>query len=115
MKKKEAEVIHTLGFRLEQGSVYETVNLLGELVDVGSHLKTGDKKYFQNVVNYLTKMVMHDYSLLTTVSREYLTSGVLQVALRIIEQLYSSFPTKIIVLPLSNSRPTASSPRLLRT
>lgn len=56
--------------------------------------------YFNKVIIYLTKMVMHDYSLLTSESKNHLSTGCLYVAFKIMEQIQSSFSTKELVLLL---------------
>lgn len=49
--------------------------------------------YFNKVIVYLTKMVMHDYSLLTSVPKNYLATASLYVSFKIIEQIAVAFPT----------------------
>lgn len=42
MKKKESEIMHVLGFQLEDMSVLERVRLVASLVEVHSHLQPAD-------------------------------------------------------------------------
>lgn len=62
-----------------------------DLQQVFNNQKTYE--YFNKVIIYLTKMILHDYSLVSTVSRNYLATAALYVAFKIIEQIQVSFST----------------------
>ncbi len=102
LKNKESEIMGVLNFKMEECSVYEQALLVVQMLDIEktcASRKTYD--YFNKVIIYLTKMVMHDYSLLTSESKNHLATGCLYVAFKIMEQIQSSFSTKELVsLPI---------------
>lgn len=98
LKRKESEIIQTIGFQLECMSVLDRVLLVARVVKVEQHLRIVDVKYFYKVLSYLAKMIMYDYQLIICTPPHYLTTAILFVAFKIIEQLHVTFPTKLIVI-----------------
>jgi hypothetical protein len=54
-------------------------------------------KDIMKVVTYISKMIMHDYSILTKYPMKYLASSCLYISFKIIEQVSKDFKTKVYV------------------
>ena len=91
----ESDILTTLDFKLlEQPSIFVIVEFL--LVKLGFHdhpLKDDVNK----VVTYITKMLMHDYSLITRYPLKYLAASCIYICFKIIEQVNREFKTKMYV------------------
>ena len=49
------------------------------------------------VVKYISKMVMHDYDIITKYSQNYLNASCIYICLKIIEQVRKEYDTKFYV------------------
>lgn len=91
----ETEILTTLDFRiLGQPSLYIVVEFL--LVKLGFHdnALTDD---INKVVLYITKMLMHDYSLIIKYPLKYLAASSIYICFKIMEQVNREFKTKSYV------------------
>ena len=104
MKNKETEIFSVISFEVGNNSVYEESVLLGELLEIKKKFNQKNIDYYDKVITYLTKMVVHDYGLLTSFTVKHLSMGVMFVSFKIIEQIDSTFPTSIKVFLLINFR-----------
>ena len=113
----ETDILTTLNFKLlEQPSIFIIVEFL--LVKLGFHDNplTDD---INKVVAYITKMLMHDYSLIMKYPLKYLAASCIYICFKIVEQVNPDFRTKIyveklkIMLDLNEQTFYASSESLL--
>jgi len=113
----ETDILTTLNFKLlEQPSIYIFVEFL--LVKLGFHDNplTND---INKVITYITKMLLHDYLLITRYPLKYLAASCIYICFKIIEQVNKDFKTKIyveklkIMLDLNEQTFYASSESLL--
>lgn len=91
----ETDILTALNFKLlEQPSIFVFVEFL--LVKLGFHDNplTDD---VNKVVTYITKMLMHDYSLITKYPLKYLAASCIYICFKIIEQVNREFKTKSYV------------------
>lgn len=91
----ETDILLALNFNLlRQPSLYTIVECL--LVKLGFHdnALTND---VNKVMTYVTKMVMHDYDLLTKYSLQYLAASCVYICFKIIEQVNREFKTRTYV------------------
>lgn len=95
MKQREHHICQIINFDFHNSSIYEITMLTIQLTKIESLFTSSNLKYFYKVIIYLTKMVMHDYSLLTNYSIKHLTIGLLYVSFKIIEQIDSQFQTDL--------------------
>lgn len=113
----ETEILTTLNFKLlEQPSIFVFTEFL--LVKLGFHDNplTDD---INKVITYITKMLIHDYSLITRYPLKYLAASCVYICFKIIEQVHRDFKTKAyveklkIMLDLNEQTFYASSEMLL--
>ena len=97
MKNRETEIFSVISFEVGNNSIYEESVLLGELLEIKKNFSQKNIDYYDKVITYLTKMVVHDYGLLTSFSVKHLSMGVIFVSFKIIEQIDCIFPTSIKV------------------
>lgn len=91
----ETDILIALNFSLlRQPSLYTIVECL--LVKLGFHDNTLTEDV-NKVITYVTKMVMHDYQLLTKYSLSYLAASCIYICFKIIEQVNRTFKTKAYV------------------
>lgn len=91
----ETEILSTLNFKLlEQPSIFVLVEFL--LVKLGFHDNILSEDV-NKVVTYITKMLMHDYSLISKYPLKYLAASCIYICFKIIEQVNRDFKTKVYV------------------
>lgn len=91
----ETDILTTLNFKLlEQPSIFVFVEFL--LVKLGFHDNPLSEEV-NKVVTYITKMLMHDYSLITRYPLKYLAASCIYICFKIIEQVKRDFKTKVFV------------------
>ena len=91
----ETEILTTLNFKLlEQPSIFVFVEFL--LVKLGFHDHPLSEDV-NKVVIYITKMLLHDYSLITKYPLKYLAASCIYICYKIIEQVNREFKTKQFV------------------
>lgn len=91
----ETEILTALNFKLlEQPSIYVFVEFL--LVKLGFHDNPLSEDV-NKVVTYITKMLLHDYSLITKYPLKYLGASCIYICFKIIEQVNRDFKTKVFV------------------
>lgn len=91
----ETDILMTLNFKLlEQPSLFIFVEFL--LVKLGFHDNVMSEDV-NKVVTYITKMLMHDYSLITKYPLKYLAASCIYICFKIIEQVNREFKTKVFV------------------
>lgn len=91
----ETEILSTLNFKLlEQPSIFVLVEFL--LVKLGFHDNVLSEDV-NKVVTYITKMLMHDYSLISKYPLKYLAASCIYICFKIIEQVNRDFKTKVYV------------------
>ena len=91
----ETDILTALNFKLlEQPSLFVFVEFL--LVRLGFH-EHALKDDVYKVIAYITKMLMHDYSLITQYSLKYLAASCIYICFKIIEQVNTDFKTKTYV------------------
>jgi len=91
----EADILAALNFKmLEQPSIFVFIEFL--LVKLGLHdnLLTND---ITKVVIYISKMLLHDYSLIIKYPLKYLAASCIYICFKIVEQVNQDFKTKIYV------------------
>ena len=91
----ETDILATLNFKLlEQPSIFVFVEFL--LVKLGFHDNPLSEDV-NKVVTYITKMLMHDYGLITKYPLKYLAASCIYICFKIIEQVNRDFKTKAYV------------------
>ena len=91
----ETDILTTLEFKLlEQPSIFVFVEFL--LVKLGFH-DNPLRDDINKVVTYITKMLLHDYSLITKYPLKYLAASCIYICFKIIEQVNRDFKTKMYV------------------
>lgn len=113
----ETDILTALNFKLlEQPSIFVFVEFL--LVKLGFHDNPLSAD-INKVVTYISKMLMHDYSLITKYSLKYLAASCIYICFKIVEQVNPDFKTKVyveklkIMLDLNEQTFYASSENLL--
>ena len=113
----ETDILMALNFKLlEQPSIFIFVEFL--LVKLGFHDNPLNDD-INKVVTYISKMLMHDYSLITKYSLKYLAASCIYICFKIIEQVNPDFKTKAcveklkVMLDLNEQTFYASSENLL--
>jgi hypothetical protein len=93
--KTEFEILNTLNFEmLGSSSLFVFVEFL--MIKMNFH----QSQIFTDilkVVTYISKMVMHDYSILIKFPLKYLASSCIYICLKIVEQVNVEFKTKYYV------------------
>lgn len=96
----EEEILKTVGYNLYSlPSLYTFVEFL--TVMIGIH-ETDFNDQLMKILNYVTKMIMHDYDIIRNHSIKYLASSCLFIAFKIIEQLNKDFKTKSYIEKLKH-------------
>lgn len=91
----ETDILATLNFKLlEQPSIFVFVEFL--LVKLGFHDNVMSEDV-NKVVTYITKMLLHDYSLISKYPLKYLAASCIYICFKIIEQVNRDFKTKVYV------------------
>lgn len=91
----ETDILMTLNFKLlEQPSIFVFVEFL--LVKLGFH-DNALSEDVNKVVTYITKMLLHDYSLIVKYPLKYLAASCIYICFKIIEQVNRDFKTKAYV------------------
>lgn len=91
----EEDIIKTLEFRLlDSPSLFVFIEML--VVKLNFHASPLFKDIMK-VVTYISKMVIHDYSLLMKYSLKYIACSSLYICFKIIEQVNKDFRTKVYV------------------
>ena len=91
----ETDILATLNFKLlEQPSIFVLVEFL--LVKLGFHDNVMCEDV-NKVVTYITKMLLHDYSLISKYPLKYLAASCIYICFKIIEQVNRDFKTKAYV------------------
>lgn len=91
----ETDILTTLNFKLlEQPSLFIVVEFLLVKLGFHDHALTDD---INKVVAYITKMLMHDYSLLSKYPLKYLSASCIYICFKIIEQVNADLKTKAYV------------------
>ena len=113
----ETDILMALNFKLlEQPSIFVFIEFL--LVKLGFHDNPLSDDV-NKVVTYISKMLMHDYSLITKYSLKYLAASCIYICFKIIEQVNPEFKTKVyveklkVMLDLNEQTFYASSENLL--
>lgn len=93
--KSENEILEALGFRLlDQPSLFVFIENL--LVKLNFHSNKHLDDVFK-VVTYISKMLMHDFSIISKYSMKYLGASCLYICFKIIEQVNEEFKTRLYV------------------
>jgi len=91
----EESILKTMEFELlSSPSLFVFIETL--VVKLNFH-STPFFKDIMKVVTYISKMIMHDYSILTKYPMKYLASSCLYISFKIIEQVSKDFKTKVYV------------------
>ena len=91
----ELDILATLNFKLlETPSIFVFVEFL--LVKLGFH-DHEQSEDVNKVVTYITKMLMHDYGLISKYPLKYLAASCIYICFKIIEQVNRDFKTKSFV------------------
>jgi len=91
----ETDILSTLNFKLlETPSIFVFVEFL--LVKLGFH-DHEQSEDVNKVVTYITKMLMHDYGLISKYPLKYLAASCIYICFKIIEQVNRDFKTKSFV------------------
>ena len=106
MKQKEivdceSDILSTLNFKLlEQPSLFILVEFLLVKLNLHNHPLNAN---IIKVVTYISKMLIHDYSLITKYSLKYLAASCIYICFKIIEQVNCDFKTKIYIEKLKTT------------
>lgn len=113
----ETDILATLNFKLlEQPSIFVLIEFL--LVKLGLHTSPLGSE-INKVVTYISKMLLHDYSLITKYPLKYLAASCIYICFKIVEQVNPDLKTKAyveklkLILALSEQTFYASSESLL--
>jgi cyclin B len=91
----EENILKTMDFELlSSPSLFVFIEML--VVKLNFHT-TPFFKDIMKVVTYISKMILHDYSILTKYPMKYLASSCLYISFKIIEQVNRDFKTKVYV------------------
>ena len=91
----ETDILTTLEFKLlEQPSIFVFVEFLLVKLDFHDNPLRDD---INKVVTYITKMLLHDYSLITKYPLKYLAASCVYICFKIVEQVNRDFKTKMYV------------------
>ncbi|CAD8141600.1 unnamed protein product [Paramecium pentaurelia] len=91
IKKKESDILQTIGFDLVGGTLYDMYNLILTNCFIEQRLQDKNYKYLKKLCLYLSKMVLYDYEICGKTNYTLLASALIFVAFKIVEQLDSSF------------------------
>lgn len=90
--KMEFDILTALNFRfIDSPNLFAVIEIL--LVKLDLH-KTPMIKDIFKVSTYISKMILHDYSLITRFETKYLASSCIYITFKIIEQVCAGFRTK---------------------
>ncbi|CAD8061186.1 unnamed protein product [Paramecium sonneborni] len=91
IKKKESEILQTIGFDLVGGTLFDMYNLILTNCFIESKLLEKNYKYLKKLCLYLSKMVLYDYEICSKNNYTLLAAALIFVAFKIVEQLENSF------------------------
>ncbi|CAD8056391.1 unnamed protein product [Paramecium sonneborni] len=91
IKKKESDILQTIGFDLVGGTLYDMYNLILTNCFIEQKLKEKNYKYLKKLCLYLSKMVLYDYEICGKSNYTLLGAALIFVAFKIVEQLDSTF------------------------
>ncbi|CAD8144368.1 unnamed protein product [Paramecium pentaurelia] len=91
IKKKESDILQTIGFDLVGGTLYDMYNLILMNCFIEKKLQEKTYKYLKKLCLYLSKMILHDYEICGKTNYTLLAAALIFVAFKIVEQLDSSF------------------------
>ena len=113
----EIDMLQTMNFNLLQNpSLFVMIEFL--LVKMEFHLSKSYKDIVK-VITYVSKMLMHDFSIISKFQLKYLAASCIYICLKIVEQVNNEFDTKYYVdklrklLNLNESTFFTSSERVL--
>ena len=91
----EIDILQTLNFNLLQNpSLFIMIEFL--LVKTDFHLSKSFPDIIK-VVTYVSKMLMHDFSIISQFQLKYLAASCIYICLKIVEQVNNEFDTKYFV------------------
>jgi len=91
----EEQILKAIDFKLfDKPSLYVFVEILTVILDLHNKVFYKD---MMNVIGYLSKMIVHDYSILTTFSIKYLAASCLFISFKIMEQVFKDFKSKVYI------------------
>lgn len=91
----ENDILTTLNFKLlEQPSLFIFIEFLLVKLGFHDHPLVDD---INKIITYISKMLMHDYSLVSKYPLKYLATSCIYICLKIIEQVKRDLKTKIYV------------------
>ncbi|CAD8053234.1 unnamed protein product [Paramecium sonneborni] len=91
IKKKESEILQTIGFDLVGGTLFDMYSLILTNCLIESKLLEKNYKYLKKLCLYLSKMVLYDYEICSKNNYTLLAAALIFVAFKIVEQLETSF------------------------
>ncbi|CAD8043080.1 unnamed protein product [Paramecium primaurelia] len=91
IKKRESEILQTIGFDLVGGTLYDMYNLILTNCFIESKLLEKNYKYLKKLCLYLSKMVLYDYEICGKNNYTLLSAALIFVAFKIVEQLETTF------------------------
>ncbi|CAD8139646.1 unnamed protein product [Paramecium pentaurelia] len=91
IKKKESEILQTIGFDLVGGTLFDLYNLILTNCFIESKLLEKNYKYLKKLCLYLAKMVLYDYEICGKNNYTLLSAALIFVAFKIVEQLETTF------------------------
>lgn len=97
----EVEMLRAVNFNmLSNPSLFIVIEML--IVKLNLHL-SGFREEVNKVIVYISKMLMHDYSMLIKFPLRYLAASCIYICFKIIEQVNKEFKTKLFVEKLKSS------------
>ncbi|CAD8139238.1 unnamed protein product [Paramecium octaurelia] len=91
IKKKESDILQTIGFDLVGGTLFDMYNLILTNCFIESNLLEKNYKYLKKLCLYLSKMVLFDYEICGKYNYTLLAAALIFVAFKIVEQLDTTF------------------------
>ncbi|CAD8133141.1 unnamed protein product [Paramecium octaurelia] len=91
IKKKESDILQTIGFDLVGGTLFDLYNLILTNCFIESKLLEKNYKYLKKLCLYLSKMVLFDYEICGKNNYTLLAAALIFVAFKIVEQLETTF------------------------
>lgn len=85
IKKKESEILQTIGFNLVGGTLFEVFNHFLIKVGLDKQLETKVYNYMKKICVYLAKMIAYEYELINNNDYFILSGSLIFVAFKIIE------------------------------
>ncbi|KAM3130663.1 hypothetical protein pb186bvf_017255 [Paramecium bursaria] len=101
IKKKESEILQTIGFDLCGATIYEQYNLILQNCQIEEKLPLKHYRYLKKLCLYLAKMILYEYDLCSQHKYTLLGASLIFVGFKIVEQLETNFNAELQIKEIS--------------